>query len=304
MSHSWLPSRMVRFWLSIFWRADWSILASWVSKSSSIFRVSSRIVLRSSTKSTCGISASASLTTWAILFTLSRLSLTVPHERCGMKTRKQKDTTQTRALRVGALAPPGTVSSPKESFDLAVVAHFHEQPAFVGAELNRLIRLPLVGQRPVRLHVGSVVREIDLISDLDLQLVGDGFVVAHHHFEHVRERRGGDSLLDPQQDARLVGGSLHCQGGRQDKDKKSENQAPLCPAPHGNLLRALDFILAPKGKERRSPLPELILTGALRGRPCTSSPTRSSPCGTSPGSWRRSGASRRNTPPESRAPRR
>ena len=26
MSHSWLPSRIVRFWLSIFWRAAWSIL--------------------------------------------------------------------------------------------------------------------------------------------------------------------------------------------------------------------------------------------------------------------------------------
>ena len=26
MSHSWLPSSIVRFWLSIFWRAAWSIL--------------------------------------------------------------------------------------------------------------------------------------------------------------------------------------------------------------------------------------------------------------------------------------
>src|SRR5215472_3527449 len=77
MSHSWLPSRMVRFWLSIFWRAAASILASWFSRSSRTLRASRRMVLRSSANSTWSMEASASLTTWATLLALSRLILKV-----------------------------------------------------------------------------------------------------------------------------------------------------------------------------------------------------------------------------------
>src|SRR5215467_9632558 len=78
MSHSWEPSRIVRFWLSIFWRAAASMRASCISSSSRILRTSRRMVLRSSMKSTVSISATASVTTCASLLTLARLSLTLP----------------------------------------------------------------------------------------------------------------------------------------------------------------------------------------------------------------------------------
>src|SRR5215471_19708052 len=77
MSHSWEPSRMVRFWLSIFWRAAVSMRASCISSSSRILRTSRRMVLRSSMKSTSFMSAMASVTTWASLLTLSRVSRTL-----------------------------------------------------------------------------------------------------------------------------------------------------------------------------------------------------------------------------------
>src|SRR5579864_1304231 len=56
--------------------------ASWFSSSSRTLRASSRMVLRSSRNSTCAVSASASLTTWASLFTLSRLSLNARPQYC------------------------------------------------------------------------------------------------------------------------------------------------------------------------------------------------------------------------------
>src|SRR5258708_23831978 len=67
---------MVRRWLSIFWRAAWSMRASCRRSSSSILRTSRRIVLRSSMNSTSSRSATASVTTCASLLTLSRLSRT------------------------------------------------------------------------------------------------------------------------------------------------------------------------------------------------------------------------------------
>src|SRR4029077_618304 len=126
MSHSWLPSRMVRFWLSIFWRADWSILASCMSSSSRILRVSNRIVLLSSTKSTCGSSASASLTTWAILFTLSRLSLTVPHEHGQWNFETKEYHSSPHRLVATHLRLPLPFPTRDESFNFAVVTHFNE----------------------------------------------------------------------------------------------------------------------------------------------------------------------------------
>src|SRR5271157_686461 len=76
MSHSCEPSRMVRFWLSIFWRALWSMRASCIRSSSRILRTSRRMVLRSSMNSTSSISARASATTWASWLILSWLNLT------------------------------------------------------------------------------------------------------------------------------------------------------------------------------------------------------------------------------------
>src|SRR5260370_2902625 len=70
------PSMIVRRWLSIFSRADWSMRASCISSASIILRTSRRTVLRSSMNSTSSMSATASVTTWASLFTLSRLSRT------------------------------------------------------------------------------------------------------------------------------------------------------------------------------------------------------------------------------------
>src|SRR6266850_4763605 len=76
MLHSSEPSMMVRRWLSIFSRADWSIRASCMSSCSRILRTSRRMVLRSSMNSTSSMSATASVTTWASLLTLSRLNRT------------------------------------------------------------------------------------------------------------------------------------------------------------------------------------------------------------------------------------
>src|ERR1019366_2841289 len=67
---------MVRRWLSIFWRAAWSMRASCMRSSSRILRTSRRMVLRSSMKSTSSKSATASVTAWASLLTLSRLNRT------------------------------------------------------------------------------------------------------------------------------------------------------------------------------------------------------------------------------------
>src|SRR6266849_579561 len=67
---------MVRRWLSIFWRAAWSMRSSCMRSSSRILRTSRRIVLRSSMNSTSSRSATASVTTWASLLTLSRLNRT------------------------------------------------------------------------------------------------------------------------------------------------------------------------------------------------------------------------------------
>src|SRR6266481_2885747 len=67
---------MVRRWLSIFWRAAWSMRASCIRSSSRILRTSRRMVLRSSMNSTSSRSATASVTTWASLLTLSRLNRT------------------------------------------------------------------------------------------------------------------------------------------------------------------------------------------------------------------------------------
>src|SRR5229473_5364811 len=67
---------MVRRWLSIFWRAAWSMRASCRSSSSRILRTSRRMVLRSSMNSTSSRSATASVTTCASLLTLSRLNRT------------------------------------------------------------------------------------------------------------------------------------------------------------------------------------------------------------------------------------
>src|SRR5260370_18350933 len=67
---------MVRRWLSIFWRAAWSMRASCMSSSSRILRTSRRMVLRTSMNSTSSKSATASVTLWASLLTLSRLSRT------------------------------------------------------------------------------------------------------------------------------------------------------------------------------------------------------------------------------------
>src|ERR1700675_3166733 len=67
---------MVRRWLSIFWRAAWSMRASCMRSSSRILRTSRRMVLRSSMNSTSSRSATASVTTWASLLTLSRLNRT------------------------------------------------------------------------------------------------------------------------------------------------------------------------------------------------------------------------------------
>src|SRR5229473_1050642 len=67
---------MVRRWLSIFWRAAWSMRASCIRSCSRILRTSRRIVLRSSMNSTSSMSATASVTTWASLLTLSRLNRT------------------------------------------------------------------------------------------------------------------------------------------------------------------------------------------------------------------------------------
>src|SRR4029077_5038060 len=76
MDHSSEPSMMVRRWLSIFWRAAWSMRASCMRSSSRILRTSRRMVLRSSMNSTSSRSATASVTTWASLLTLSRLNRT------------------------------------------------------------------------------------------------------------------------------------------------------------------------------------------------------------------------------------
>src|ERR1700687_603445 len=76
MDHSSEPSMMVRRWLSIFWRAAWSMRASCMSNSSRILRTSRRMVLRSSMNSTSSNSATASVTVWASLLTLSRLKRT------------------------------------------------------------------------------------------------------------------------------------------------------------------------------------------------------------------------------------
>src|SRR5271157_5107497 len=67
---------IVRRWLSIFWRAAWSMRASCMRSSSRILRTSRRMVLRSSMKSTSSSSATASVTAWASLLTLSRLNRT------------------------------------------------------------------------------------------------------------------------------------------------------------------------------------------------------------------------------------
>src|SRR5450759_5944460 len=67
---------MVRRWLSIFWRAAWSMRASCMRSSSRILRTSRRMVLRSSMMSTSSNSATASVTAWASLLTLSRLNRT------------------------------------------------------------------------------------------------------------------------------------------------------------------------------------------------------------------------------------
>src|SRR6202158_1144641 len=77
MDHSSEPSIIVRRWLSIFWRAAWSMRASCMRSSSRILRTSRRMVLRSSMNSTSSRSATASVTTWASLLTLSRLKRTV-----------------------------------------------------------------------------------------------------------------------------------------------------------------------------------------------------------------------------------
>src|ERR1700687_1047517 len=76
MVHSSEPSMIVRRWLSIFWRAAWSMRASCIRRSSRILRTSRRMVLRSSMKSTSSISATASVIEWASLLTLSRLKRT------------------------------------------------------------------------------------------------------------------------------------------------------------------------------------------------------------------------------------
>src|SRR5260370_7723821 len=70
------PSMIVRRWLSIFSRADWSMRASCISSASIILRTPRRIVLRSSMNSTSSRSATASVTTWASLLTLSGLNRT------------------------------------------------------------------------------------------------------------------------------------------------------------------------------------------------------------------------------------
>src|SRR5882672_109930 len=76
MLHSSEPSMMVRRWLSIFSRADWSIRASCIRSASRILRTSRRMVFRSSMNSTSSMSATASVMTCASLLTLSRLNRT------------------------------------------------------------------------------------------------------------------------------------------------------------------------------------------------------------------------------------
>src|SRR5437868_5348666 len=72
MSHSCVPSRMVRRCDSIFWRALASMRASAFSNSSSRRRISWRMVLGSSMNSTCSISRSPSMMARASTFILSR----------------------------------------------------------------------------------------------------------------------------------------------------------------------------------------------------------------------------------------
>src|SRR5260370_3353572 len=163
--------------------------------------------------------------------------------------------------------------------DCAVQFALYKQAVFFKAQLNRHIRFPFGWQRPIRLDFRRVVGEINIITDPNLEFIGDSLVITHDSLVNIVNRCDLDFLFNRNQRPSLVFGLCDRRLQAHNEQKTAEHSW-LRRLEHSSSLRVRCGLTRSANPQRNLPIAS---RNVARVAPAAARQERSATRGTAPG---------------------